>query len=562
VLQLIRTKTFGISAAVLLLIGLYALAGFVLAPRLLRSALLQDIPKTLGATPAVGEIHINPFLFRLEIKDFSLSAPSGEKLLGFGRLFVDFELSSIWHRAYSFSNIEIDAPAVSAIVAPDGSLNLLQLRPKSSPQRPEPKSGPLPGLRIGSFKVSKGLVTYEDRSRPTEFAARLEPIDFELVGFTTGVEGGRFTFTGTSKLGERVDWRGHLSVQPIESDGDFKISGLRAHTIWQYLEDRLNFEIDSGTIDVNAAYKFSLKDDVELQATAASIAVSDLGVRLKGSDSDWITVPSLLLNATTLDLAKREAHAESLTLTGVKLVTWLEPDGSLNLLKFAQPPGSTATAPAPAPTPMPTLTTTIASAAPASASATTAASDGPPWKFDLGEFAIHDANISAEDRSTSPAVKLSLAPVALKIAGASLDLSKPVSVAIDAHVNESGSLNVNGEVTPQPLSADVALKLDGIELKAVQPYIAQHTSMTLLSGRLSGDAKVRYGAKKPALQVAATSVSPACIRSTMSCTRISSIGIDWRFRDSTFNMIPIGSTSSKSLPANCTPALLSSPTRA
>ncbi len=41
-----------------------------------------------------------------------------------------------------------------------------------------------------------------------------------------------------------------------------------------------------------------------------------------------------------------------------------------------------------------------------------------------------------------------------------------------------------------------------LDLKAVQPYIAQYTSMTLISGRLSGDAKVRYGANKPALQVA------------------------------------------------------------
>ena len=53
----------------------------------------------------------------MEIKDFSLAAPSGEKLLGFGRLFVDFELSSIWHRAYSFANIDIDSPCVNAMVA-------------------------------------------------------------------------------------------------------------------------------------------------------------------------------------------------------------------------------------------------------------------------------------------------------------------------------------------------------------------------------------------------------------------------------------------------------------
>jgi len=62
VLQFIKTKTFLIAAVVTLLVALYALAGFVLAPRLLRSALLEDIPKTLGVTPTVGEIRVNPFL--------------------------------------------------------------------------------------------------------------------------------------------------------------------------------------------------------------------------------------------------------------------------------------------------------------------------------------------------------------------------------------------------------------------------------------------------------------------------------------------------------------------
>jgi len=77
VLQFTKTKAFRISAVLALLVALYALAGFVLAPRILRSALMQDIPKTVDATPTVGEIRVNPFLFQLEIKDFSLAAPAG-----------------------------------------------------------------------------------------------------------------------------------------------------------------------------------------------------------------------------------------------------------------------------------------------------------------------------------------------------------------------------------------------------------------------------------------------------------------------------------------------------
>ncbi len=154
--QLSKTKTFRISALVAVLVALYALAGFVFAPKMVRSALLQDIPKTLGVSPTVGDIHINPFLFQVEIKDFSLASPGGERLAGFRRLFVDFELSSIWHRAYSFVNIEIDAPAVNAVVAQDGRLNLLQLSLKTAPVPPSRKRSPCPASASVGSKSATG----------------------------------------------------------------------------------------------------------------------------------------------------------------------------------------------------------------------------------------------------------------------------------------------------------------------------------------------------------------------------------------------------------------------
>ena len=502
-LQITKKKAFRISVAVALVVALYALAGFLLAPRLLRSALMEDIPKTLGVTPQVGEIHINPFLFQVEIRNFSLAAPDGEKLLGFGRLFVDFDLSSIWHRAYTFGNIDIDAPWINAIVAKDGNLNLLQLRPKTPAAKPAATpapSGPLPAIRIGSFKVSAGSVTYDDRSRPSDFSARLEPINFELRDFTTGIEGGRFTFTGVSKVGERIEWHGHLSAQPIESDGELHIGGLQAHTIWDYIEDQVSFAVNSGSIDVEATYKFSLKDTVDLHVDLSKVAVSDLSVRPKQSDVDWIALPRMLVSGTTVDLSKRQAHVDSLSLTGLKLTTWLEPDGSLNLLRLLSKPSAAApSGVAPAPNAAPAAgagTAPGGAVTPASGSAPAAA----PWKFDLGEFVLQDASISAEDRGTSPAAKVLLAPLSVKVDGVSLDLGKPVTVALETRVNDTGTLKLDGKVTPQPLSADIALKLDAIELKAAQPYIAQRTSMTLLDGRLSADAKVRYGAAKPALE--------------------------------------------------------------
>jgi uncharacterized protein involved in outer membrane biogenesis len=520
-----KSRTYVILGVLAALVAVYAVAGFWVAPKLLRSALLEDIPKSIGVKPTVGEIRINPFLFQLTLNDFSLAGAGGERLVGFKRLFVDFELSSLWHRAYSFANIDLTAPYVGAAVAKDGSLNLMQLKPPAAPAAPPPqeKSATLPNLRIGSFKVSQGVANYEDRSQPDLFTARLEPINFELRDFTTGVEGGRFTFTGSSRLGERLEWHGHLSVQPLESDGEFRIDGLLAHTLWEYLQDRVNFVVNSGSIDLAATYRFSaapaaaggVPGAAALHVELPTVALKDLAVLPRDSQAEWIAIPNLTVSGTTVDLGSQHAHVDLVSLTGVKLLTWLEPDGSLNLKQLTVAPavarasGAGASAPAAAAATTPTAGAASPASDSASAPAPTAAGESPaapvaPWTYDLRQLELRDAGIAFEDRTTHPTVKLSLAPLSLTVNGASQDLARPVSVQFETRINAAGSLAVTGDVTPQPASADLALKMSGLDLTVLQPYIAQRSSMTLLGGVLGVDAKLHYGAAKstPAVRFA------------------------------------------------------------
>lgn len=489
-LRFSKTKAFRILAAVAALAAVYAIAGFVVAPRVVRSLLLANLTTRSGVTPTIGEIHVNPFLLQLSVDGFSLTEAGGEKVLGCEHLFVDFELSSVWRRAYSFANIEIGSPYVRASVSQGGSLNLLQLLPESAPRSTAPQQRtPLPAIRIGSFKVSRGLLTYEDRSRPDVFTARLEPIDFELREFTTGAAGGNFTFSGSSKLGERIEWHGHLSVQPIESDGEFQLHGLLAHTVWEYFQDQLNFAVDTGSLDLAATYKFSLKDAAtrgsgtpnggaaNAQVDVSRAVLSDLTIRPKDAQTAWITVPRLAVAGAAVDVAKHRAQADLVSLTGLKLVTWFEA-GTVNLMKLVAAPS-------------PSSATTVPSTA-----GTAAAVSLPPWTFDLREFDVRDASIAAEDRTRTPAVKVALAPFSLRVSGVSQDLARPLNVTLDTRVNDKGSLAVTGEVTPQPATADLNLEFTGIDLTAIQPYIAQHTAMTLLGGSLGGTARVHYGAQK------------------------------------------------------------------
>ena len=487
--KLLKTKTSRALAITAVLLCLYTLSGFFLAPRLVRGLLLDNIQKTLGVVPQLGEIRVNPLTLRLEVQDFSLPAANGGKLLGFERFSVQVRLASIWHRALVFGDIVLDAPFVNTVVSADGTVNLLQLRAKNPPApaaAPEKKSaGPLPRILIGLFQVNRGLVSYEDESRTPAFATRLEPIEFDLRDFSTGDEGGQFDFSGKTRNDERIEWHGHLNVATLESDGQIRLTGLQAKTIWEYIESRVNFAISAGKLNVEADYRVSVKESTALQVELRQVELTGLGIRPKGGDTDWISVPDLHIGATTLDLGRRDVKIDSIAFKGLQVSAWLNADRSLNLSSLAAAPASTA---------KPASAAALA-AAPAPPSALAPAT--PAWRVALRDLSLQDAGISFEDRSVKPVAKFAIAPLSLQIEGASLDLSQPVQVKLDAGINSTGHLLVGGSVTPMPLAANVGVQLSKLDLTALQPYANQWTDMSVVSGQLGADLKVNVGAAKP-----------------------------------------------------------------
>lgn len=468
-----KKKRVWIPALCAALLAVYALVGFLWAPKLLRDALLDGIRNNTGLQASVGEIRINPFLLQVEVKGFSVPDGQQSALLGFQRLFIDFEVSSLWHRAYVFQSIELAGPYANAVISPQGQLNFAALKPKNpapaQPPRPSTDAA-LPSIQVASFSVTQGAASYEDRSRADPIALKLDPITFVLKDFTTGVEGGRFKFNGASKLGERLQWQGHFSLQPLSSDGQFRVDALRAHTLWNYVKQQVAFFIPSGVIDLNGEYTFALRAQPELQMTLAQVSLKDLAIRPTESGSDWITVPQLTVAGTRLNLSQRAVHVDSIAIDRARVVAWMEPGGLLNLQQLAKP-----------------------SHAPPAQSAVevTPAAPQPAWTVQLGEFALHDAAVSMQDRSTTPAASFEFAPLNLRVGGISQDLAHPLDVAFDSGINAKGKLTLNGTLRPAPLLADVKVGLTGFPLGAIQPYVAQRTALSVRDGALNVEGRVQ-----------------------------------------------------------------------
>jgi len=482
--KLLKSTIFWVVAIALALVGLYALLGFYAAPKLIRSKAIAFVHEQYGRDLAVGEIRVNPFRLQLEIKDLALPDADKHPMLGFKRFFIGFELwSSISHRAFTFKDVILEAPAVRAVVRPNGKVNLADLAPK--PKTPPPpkaaKESGLPPVWIESFRLSDGTADFIDQSRKVAFKEHFAPIAFSLKDFHTTPEGGTFGLTASDEAGERFGWKGHFALEPvISSQGEFTVADLRARGgVADFVGHPLPFDLTSGLVNLGGSYQAALKDKLELKADLPKIALSGLALRARGADADWVKVPEVTISDTKIAMPEQTVGISNVTVSGTKVQAWRAADGSINLMQLVAPvPGGAAARKA---------ATGSGKAVPESSAAAPAhaAAKAPAWKVRVGSVDVKAAAIDVEDRKLTPAAKFAIAPLNVGVKDVSLDLAKPLPVHFDAKINGKGSLAGSGQLTPAPLAARIDLSLDNFNLQDVQPYASPPTGMTIMGGTLA-----------------------------------------------------------------------------
>jgi len=443
----------------LLLVGLYAAAGFLLAPRLLRSGMTDFVKEHYGRALRVGEISCNPFSLTVELRDLELPDADGQRLLGFARLYVNASLASVWRRGASLEAIELDRPFLRTVIRRDGSLNLSAL---SAPFAEKADSQATPAdparLFIGRLQLDEGAVDFVDETRATTFRAQLRPISFELVDFaTTGESGNIYALRGASIAGESFSWSGNFGLRPLSSRGNFELSQVQARTLWSYLRDSLGFEVASGVVDVKGAYEFAApRESVALKVNVRTIGVTDLGIRPPGGAADYVHVARFAVDDTRVDLERRHIDIGKVTWAGGDVRAWRDSDGAINLLGLTK--GESA--------------------------ASTRGEATSPWVVSAPDIAIEKLNVALEDRFVRPTASFALNPIDVHITGFNTADRK---LNLDAHVAiaETGKLHVNGATGLDAATFKGHADLEQFDLRLLQPYLAAYTQMTLRGGTLT-----------------------------------------------------------------------------
>jgi hypothetical protein len=428
-----------VTLAVLAVVFLvYTLAGFFLVPRLIATYVPRYAHDQLGRRAQIGEVRVNPLLFKIDIRQFRLQEADGRPLLGFERLFVDFELTSAFRAAWTFAEIRLEGPRVDAVIAPDGRVNIAELLDALPRGEPAPKPAAPRRVLLHHAVVLDGVVSFTDRSHRAPQSATVEPINIELHDVTTLPDRrGPYIVAATLAGGGVVSWDGQVSLVPVASSGRLDLRGFPLATAWRFVQESIAVAEPTGQLDATLRYEFAYRNGApSLKVDGVEVAITALTLKERTSKTPLLAMDRMSVTAARGDVIARELTVPELSLSRGRVAATLARDGTVNWQR---------------------LVTTSASTAPPAAVGETR-----PWRLAVEKLRVDDVALSFVDESRA-------APVAVDIAGLSLGLSARLESAASGLTGVADNLGLtlarvavrDGSATKTPVLALERIAVEG-----------------------------------------------------------------------------------------------------
>ncbi len=475
--------------SLILVVGFYALVGFIVAPYLIKRYGIPAVSETLKRPVLLQDVQINPFALSLRLVRFEIQEPDHSAILGFDELFIDFEGTvSLFKQAYAFQEIKLVLPFVSARILPDKKLNLLGLippRPDAPPPPETQEKKDIPLVQVGLIQIQSGVAEFRDESKKKPVMIDVVPIEILLRNFSTkpGKEN-PYAFTAEFGQGETFSWNGTFSLEPLASEGTVSLANIDLLTFWKGVQDRFKFNLTSAALDLDVRYTFDqAADPINFQINDGKIGLRDFRLAEKGGKEPLISIPSVKIDELRLDLAGRDIKIGTIATAQGRIRGWLEPDGSVNYIPLLAPadeeedqeeePGPPSDAKA----------------------AGTKEKEADPWSILVKTVQVNDYGVTFEDRSLSPPAQMSIDDMRATVKDVRLPFAKPMNVSVGLTLNKTGQIETDGSVGLNPMRADLSLKLAHIGLRPFQPYANRFVQADIDGGELHVEGTARYAAQ-------------------------------------------------------------------
>ena len=461
-----RNKKLLIVCAVL--IALYALAGFLALPPILKPRLITALEQSTGRSVSLGAVRTNPFTFSLTLDDFNLRDRDSSVLVSFKELYVRYRITSVFRHAWAFAALHLDTPYVAVRVMRDGKLSVSDLMESKGPESAPPAETPRT-LEIGDLYIAGGTIFYQDLSGPRPLTKTIDSLDLALKDFTTAPQQeGAYEFEAVTKQNERLHWRGNIAFAPLRSEGLIELANIRARTLTDFMSSRLRFTAASGTFSARAGYSY--RDSLGGSTFALRNGVLDVSGLVLATPADSlppVSLPSIHVGGVSLEEPAGTVTIDTISGQDGMLRTGYLADGSVTLQDVLTP------VPRPGDTSSSRMTVLIR------------------------RLSTRNFSFLLTDKTLAPDAPVLLNGINLQMSDLMYGAPGTGRFSASAVLNGRGSLGANGTISLMPRRFDVDLSIAGSPLVALEPYVARHSRALILAGTYGLRGRFHYAAAGP-----------------------------------------------------------------
>ena len=490
----------------LIIITLYGAAGFLLAPWLIERTLTGTLAERLALQTRIGNLSLNPFSLSLKVDDLAITEADGQQLLAFERLYVNFQLSSLFRWAWSFDEIHLIRPAVHLERLTESELNLTELAARwEATAEPQPSAAAteaaeaeveapvtaIPRLMIADLRIVEGGVTVVDRAVGEPFDTELTPINLELSGFSTLPDrSGQQQVSIRTESGAEIALGGSLSVNPLALDGQVRLEGTYTPMLFRYFRDQLALPLtfDGGDLSATFDYRIAMDDSGELNAVLSNMDAALTGLNINQPDHPHLVeLGELGLSGGSLIWPDQSVSIERVTVDDLLVRLFRAEDGSY--LPGLAGPTTDEEEPAPAEEPS-------ASEEPSAAEETgmeAIAEDAEEWRVEVGEIAVSRARVTHTDTTLEDG-SLEISDLQLSLRDLSLADNQLMPLTLNVMLSPGGIMALNGQVQMFPdFQLTSSITITELALAAAQPYLNSVANIAIADGNLSLEGDLSAG---------------------------------------------------------------------
>lgn len=281
------------------------------------------------------------------------------------------------------------------------------------------------------------------------------------------------------EFSQTLPTKNHIKIPKLNHQAAFKISYGQKN--WQFLINNsttdahaveltyLNTAVNIPAISVASSFDIMTDNqNVQFIAKQGKLVSRDIQLFEKNQTKPLVDIPSLTVNDINFNLNTQSLGIDSIIADGADFRTWLNPDGQFNYQTLFTDPKIKTT----------TITRPVVEA------------KTPPWAINIRHIDLTRFATTFEDKTLSKPVMMTLKPVNFKLTGYSNKVGVKLPFRLDVGVNNTGTIEVNGDAIFEPFVSHLAINAKTINLEPFQSYLEKIAHLDIIEGELSMTGKL------------------------------------------------------------------------